>query len=91
MNGINLKSLGISKISALNENNDLNSEDGIVKEYKRLSIQLKQLQILKKRTSDQIQSLRQEDIETKDLIQKYGNLEVKYCISIYYKHFFIRI
>lgn len=76
MNGVNLKSLGISKVASLNENNDLSSDDGVLKEYKRLSIQLKQLQILKKRTADQIKQLQQEEIETKDALEKYGNLDV---------------
>lgn len=80
MNGVNLKSLGISK-SALDDNNDLTSENGMLKEYKRLSIILKQLQILKKRTADQIENAKKEEIELQEDIQKYANLNVRFrCI-----------
>lgn len=75
MNGINLKTLGISK-AALDDNNDLTSEDGMLKEYKRLSIQLKQLQILKRRTADQIQNLSKELLQLNEDIDKFGNLTV---------------
>lgn len=78
MKGINLKSLGISK-SALDDNNDLSSEDGMLKEYKRLSIQLKQLQILKRRTADQIQNMSKELLQLKEDIEKFGNLNVSFC------------
>lgn len=77
MNGINLKTLGLSK-SALDDNNDLTSEDGMLKEYKRLSIQLKQLQILKKRSSDQIQGLTREAMQLTDDNAKFGNLNVRF-------------
>lgn len=80
MNGVNLKSLGISK-SALDDNNDLTSENGMLKEYKRLSIILRQLQILKKRTADQIENAKKEEIELQEDIQKYANLNVRFrCI-----------
>lgn len=69
MNGMNLKSLGLSKP-------DLSSEDGMLKEYKRLSIQLKQLQILRKRTSDQIQNLKQEKHYIANDTLKFANLQV---------------
>lgn len=75
MNGINLKTLGLSK-TALDDNNDLTSEDGMLKEYKRLSIHLKQLQILKKRTADQVQGYSQESMELNTDIEKFGNLHV---------------
>lgn len=73
-----MKSLGISK-TALDDNNDLTSEDGMVKEYKRLSIQLKQLQILKRRTADQIQNLSKELLQLNGDTQKFGNLTVSFC------------
>lgn len=72
MNGVNLKSLGLS----LDDGNDLSSEDGMLKEYKRLSIQLKQLQILRKRTIDQIQNLNQDKIDITNDMQKFANLQV---------------
>lgn len=76
MNGVNLKSLGISK-TALDDNNDLTSENGMLKEYKRLLVVLKQLQILKKRTTDQIDNSKTETVELEQEIVKYSNLNVK--------------
>lgn len=76
MSGINLKSMGMTKVTLLNEKNDLSSEDGMIREYKRLSIQLKQLQILEKRSSDQIENLKKEEIERIDDIGKFQNLDV---------------
>lgn len=75
MHGINLKSLGLSK-AALDENHDLSSENGMLKEYKRLLVILKQLQLLKKRTTDQIASSKKEELELQEEIQKYANLNV---------------
>lgn len=82
MNGVNLKSLGLSKIP-IDDDYDLSSEDGILKEYKRLSIQLKQLQILRKRTIDQIQKLKQDKIDITNDMQKFANLQVSFkCIVL---------
>lgn len=78
MNGVNLKTLGIPK-AALDDNNDLTSENGMLKEYKRLLVVLKQLQILKKRTIDQIDNAKKEIIELEQEIGKYSNLNVKIC------------
>lgn len=82
MHGVNLKTLGLSK-TALEDNNDLTSEDGMLKEYKRLSIQLKQLQILKKRTADQLTTLSKEEIELRDNIAKFENLNVENVYQIF--------
>lgn len=78
MQGINTKSLGSDKLdsSGFTAKNDLNSHSGLIKEYKKLSIQLKQLQILEKRTINQLTGLRQEETEALSNIQKYSNLEV---------------
>ena len=76
MQGINLKNLGLSKSSIVNEKNDLSSEDGLLKEYKRLSIQLKQLQILEKRSVDQLENMRSEELSVIDDINKFNNLDV---------------
>lgn len=76
MHGINLKTLGISKVAILSEKNDLSSEDGLVKEYKRLSVQLKQLQILEKRYTDTIEALRNDEVNVADDINKFSNLDV---------------
>lgn len=76
MHGINLKTLGITKVATLSEKNDLSSEDGLVKEYKRLSVQLKQLQILEKRYTDTMETLRKDEITVADDIKKFSNLDV---------------
>lgn len=72
-----MKSLGSDKLesSGFTAKNDLNSHTGLIKEYKKLSIQLKQLQILEKRTINQLTGLRQEETEALHNIQKYSNLE----------------
>lgn len=82
MHGINLKSLGISKVATMSEKNDLSSEDGLVKEYKRLSVQLKQLQILEKRYNDTIQTLQKEEITVADDIRKFTNLDVSQNVIV---------
>lgn len=83
MNGVNLKTLGIPK-AALDDNNDLTSENGMLKEYKRLLVVLKQLQILKKRTIDQTDNAKKEIIELEQEIEKYSNLHVmKNTLSVY--------
>lgn len=60
----------------LDEKNDLSSHDGLLREYKRLGIQLKQLQILEKRTADQLKELRREEITVSEEILKFTNLNV---------------
>lgn len=75
MNGVNLKTLGLSK-AAVDDSNDLTSEHGMVKEYKRLLVILKQLQILKKRTADQIETAKKDELELHQEIDKYSNLNV---------------
>lgn len=73
--GVNLKALGIPK-TALDEKTDMTSENGMLKEYKRLSVVLKQLQILKKRTADQIENTKEEELELQRGIEKYTNINV---------------
>lgn len=80
MNGVNLKTLGIPK-SALDENNDLSSENGMLKEYKRLLVVLKQLQVLKKRTTEQIENALREEMELHRDIEKYTNINVSLFFS----------
>ncbi|XP_065077993.1 intraflagellar transport protein 74 homolog [Ochlerotatus camptorhynchus] len=77
LQGINMKSMGSDKLesSGFTAKNDLNSHTGLIKEYKKLSIQLKQLQILEKRTINQLTGLRQEETDALNNIQKYSNLE----------------
>lgn len=81
MNGVNLKTLGIPK-SALDENNDLSSEIGMLKEYKRLLVVLKQLQVLKKRTTEQIENALKEEMELHRDIEKYTNINVSLFFSL---------
>lgn len=76
LQGINLKNYGITKSSIINEKNDLSSHDGLLKEYKKLSIQLKQLQILEKRTKDQLSELNKEEVLVNQEIIKFSNLDV---------------
>lgn len=55
--------------------NDLNSHNGLLKEYKKLAIQLKQLQVLEKRTTSQLNALLQEEAAIVNEIEQYGNLQ----------------
>lgn len=74
LQGMNASNLGKSDL--LNEKNDLNSQSGLVNEYKRMSVQLKQLQIMEKRTSKQVHDLRREETEILGEIQRFRDLEV---------------
>lgn len=60
--------------SAFSEKNDLNSHGGLLKEYGKLQIQLKQLKILEKRMIKQLDELRQEENDLLSNIQKFNNL-----------------
>lgn len=44
-----------SNVGAFNEKNDLNTQDGLLKEYGKLQIQLKQLKLLEKRMKKQLE------------------------------------
>ena len=77
LQGINLKSYGIPKSSVIDEKNDLSSHEGLMREYKRLSIQLKQLQLLEKRTKEQLTELKSEERTVLEDISKCTNLNVK--------------
>lgn len=90
MQGINLKTLDIPTASGLNEKNDLSSEDGLLREYKRLSVQLKQLQIIEKRSQDQIETLKKDQMSMMDEIDKFSNLDVSVEFAAQsYEHFVI--
>lgn len=67
-----MKSYGVNEFQA---KNDLNSHNGLLKEYKKLAIQLKQLQILEKRTTTQLNALLQEEATIVEEIKQYGNLQ----------------
>ncbi|XP_050092061.1 intraflagellar transport protein 74 homolog [Anopheles aquasalis] len=78
LQGINMKNLNEEKLdgSGFISKNDLNSHSGLIKEYKKLGIHLKQLQILENRTLQQVNTLRQEETDVLSNIQRYSNLEV---------------
>lgn len=69
LQGMNLKNVNM-------ETNDLSSQHGLLKEYKKLSIQLKQLQILEKKHSTQLEQLKAEERVAVEEIQKYSQLDV---------------
>lgn len=69
LQGMNLKNVNLEK-------NDLSSQNGLLKEYKKLSIQLKQLQILEKKNATQLEQLKAEERLMLDEIHKYSQLEV---------------
>lgn len=61
--------------SILNENShNLNSQEGLVKEYRKLQIQLKQLKILEKRIKKQLDDLKDTEGNLLEDIRKYSNL-----------------
>lgn len=60
--------------SVFNEKNDLNSHNGLLKEYSKLQIQLKQLKILEKRMRKQLDELHNEENNLLQDIQKFNNL-----------------
>lgn len=62
--------------SVFNEKNDLNSHTGLLKEYSKLQIQLKQLKILEKRMRKQLDELRQDENNLLSSIEKYNSLDV---------------
>lgn len=74
LQGINLKSYGITK--SMDEHNDLSSHSGLLKEYKQLSMQLKQLQLLETTTMEQFEQSQKEEETLSFDIHKYANVEV---------------
>lgn len=84
MQGINPKTLDISKSTIFNEKNDLSSEAGLLNEYKRLSVQSKQLQIIEKRAATQMETLKREEMSMSNDIDKFLNLEAsRDTLSLY--------
>lgn len=76
LQGVNTKFFSGAKInsSVFNEKNDLNSHNGLLKEYSKLQIQLKQLKILEKRMKKQLDELHQDERDLLRDIQKFNNL-----------------
>ncbi|KAG5675696.1 hypothetical protein PVAND_005580 [Polypedilum vanderplanki] len=76
LQGMTSKEIGNVKISTavLNENpNNLNSHGGLVKEYGRLQIQLKQLKILEKRLNKQLNELNEAEVNLIADIKRFSN------------------
>lgn len=78
LEGINTKFSSNVKLnsSAFNEKNDLSQHSGLIKEYGKLQIQLKQLSILEKRMKKQLSELHQDENDLLKNIQKFNNLNV---------------
>jgi intraflagellar transport protein 74 len=75
LQGVNTKFNGNFNSSVFSEKNDLNSHGGLINEYGKLQIQLKQLNILEKRMVKQLSDLHQEESKLLRDIQKFNNLE----------------
>lgn len=85
LQGMNMANIsGVSsKNNMLSESNDLSSQSGLTKEYKKLSMQLKQLQIIERRTSKQVNDLRKDETEVLHEIKQFSNLEVRlFCVIL---------
>lgn len=75
LQGVNTKFNGNLNSSVFSEKNDLNSHGGLMNEYGKLQIQLKQLKILEKRMVKQLDDLHQEESNLLHNIQKFNNLD----------------
>lgn len=76
LQGVNSKFNGRLSASVFSEKNDLNSHGGLMNEYGKLQIQLKQLKILEKRMVKQLDELHQEETKLLRDIQRFNNLDV---------------
>lgn len=76
LQGMNSKFNSNVKInsSVFSEKNDLSTQSGLLKEYSKLGIQLKQLKILEKRIQKQFDQLRNEEKDLLRDIHKFNNL-----------------
>lgn len=74
LQGIHMKSFG-STTNEFQAKNDLNSHNGLLKEYKKLAIQLKQLQVIEKRTNTQLNGLLEEENDIATDINQLSNLQ----------------
>ncbi|CAO1344916.1 unnamed protein product [Diamesa hyperborea] len=76
LQGMNSKFNSNVKInsSVFSEKNDLSTQSGLLKEYSKLGIQLKQLKILEKRIQKQFDQLRNEEKDLSRDIHKFNNL-----------------
>jgi hypothetical protein len=75
LQGVNTKFNGKVNAAVFNEKNDLNSHGGLMNEYGKLQIQLKQLKILEKRMLKQLDELHQDESKLLRDIQRFNNLD----------------
>lgn len=75
LQGINSKFNTNSSSRFSGEKIDLSSQDGLLKEYGKLQIQLKQLKLLEKRMRKQLDDLRNDESNLLKSIQKFNNLD----------------
>lgn len=75
LQGINSKFNTTTSKRFNNDKNDLNTQDGLLKEYGKLQIQLKQLKLLEKRMKKQLDDLRSDEGNLLRNIQKFNNLD----------------
>lgn len=73
--------------SLFNEKNDLSSQTGLLKEYSKLGVKLKQLKILEKRIQKQLLELKQNENNLLQDIQKYSSLDVSIVILYLHRNF----
>lgn len=62
--------------SLLDNENSHNSQEGLIKEYEKLQIKLKQLKILEKRIKNQLDDLATQENSLLSNIQRFNNLSV---------------
>lgn len=77
LQGINSKfnTTTSTKLSLNSEKFDLSTQDGLLREYGKLQIQLKQLKLLEKRMGKQLSDLRTDESNFLRNIQKFNNLD----------------
>lgn len=77
LQGINSKfnTTTSTKLSLNSEKFDLSTQDGLLREYGKLQIQLKQLKLLEKRMGKQLSELRTDESNFLRNIQKFNNLD----------------
>jgi hypothetical protein len=75
LQGVNTKFNGKLNATVFSSKNDLSSHDGLISEYGKLQIQLKQLKILEHRMLKQLDELHQNESKLLRDIQKFNNLD----------------
>lgn len=77
LQGINSKfnTTTSTKLNLNSEKFDLSTQDGLLREYGKLQIQLKQLKLLEKRMGKQLSELRTDESNFLRNIQKFNNLD----------------